>query len=898
MTVFSRLRRALSPRRSLAARLTFLFFLFFLVPGSLIVFILVRRLNELKNNSVQQLTAVRLAQTSMQVREDAGFRAEWMDRRAAVAEEAAWAIATAARVALTSPFGGTETVPPVDSDGHVWNPFPAEDTVAFIENDHENDPEALRDYGRTLLVAPLLRGARERRSSIRNASIWTATGVMRMSPWVDIHEALRNSQGALDSFELNKMARFPEQRPSGGDTAIWYAGRGGMRVTPETRLSTLFVPVRDDSGKLVAAISMDIDARRYVTDALESGEVQGDFWMVADSSGHAVYMTSRAAELLHWRPTTGEALSDTPDPERRRLAAAIFASPRSVGNYRLGRSTCRIFSAKVRTTGWVFVEGLSGAALAKVEADATEEIQPKSYSDLETYVLLVFFYLLFAVLAVVVLASRRISAPVRALVHAAEEIGRGRSVEVQVGTSPDELGRLAAAIDRMGRRVERRVETLRRLHSLFRASYQTTDLGEVLSRASEAIAAFTRAERVWFYLYDADSNRLEAAWPGWNVTQETMTAMKFSVESPSLASMVFKSGEPYVTNDLEHDPYVNRKLQELVHASNAIFCPLKAEDETFGVAVATNRSGGFGHEEVDALTSFADAASLLIKNARLYATLTGTVEELRRASRLKDYFLQNVNHELRTPLTSIVGWTDLLEEGAVDELTMRRGLKQVRQSARVLLALIDDLLDLARMDRGTLSLDLRPVSLYDVAQRSIETVRLMAEARGVVLILAPPPDSTPLVRADALRLQQIVWNLLANSIKFTPRHGRVVVRVEREPERYLVSVEDDGIGIPESDLPHIFERFRQVDGSPTRRHPGMGIGLALVRSLVELHGGTIWAESVVGHGSRFTFSLPISVSDRRTAAATATSRAADDIEDDASDPEPAPEGASAERDDD
>jgi signal transduction histidine kinase len=153
-----------------------------------------------------------------------------------------------------------------------------------------------------------------------------------------------------------------------------------------------------------------------------------------------------------------------------------------------------------------------------------------------------------------------------------------------------------------------------------------------------------------------------------------------------------------------------------------------------------------------------------------------------------------------------------------------------------------------------------------------------AEPKGVVLILAPPPDSTPLVRADALRLQQIVWNLLANSIKFTPRHGRVVVRVEREPERYLVSVEDDGIGIPESDLPHIFERFRQVDGSPTRRHPGMGIGLALVRSLVELHGGTIWAESVVGHGSRFTFSLPISASERRTASVTAAARVADESE--------------------
>jgi signal transduction histidine kinase len=263
------------------------------------------------------------------------------------------------------------------------------------------------------------------------------------------------------------------------------------------------------------------------------------------------------------------------------------------------------------------------------------------------------------------------------------------------------------------------------------------------------------------------------------------------------------------------------------------------------------------------MTSFADVASLLLKNARLYAKLTGTVEELRRASRLKDHFLQNVNHELRTPLTAIVGWTDLFSEEELDENTLRRGLMQVRQSARVLLALIDDLLDLARMDRGSLSLDRRPVHLPDVIQRSIETVRMMAEGRSVALIQAPLPAQMVSVRADPLRLQQVLWNLLANAIKFSRRRGRVVVRVEREPERYLVSVEDNGIGIPESELPHVFERFRQVDGSPTRQHAGMGIGLALARSLVELHGGAIWAESVVGKGSRFTFTLPIRPADRR-----------------------------------
>jgi signal transduction histidine kinase len=147
----------------------------------------------------------------------------------------------------------------------------------------------------------------------------------------------------------------------------------------------------------------------------------------------------------------------------------------------------------------------------------------------------------------------------------------------------------------------------------------------------------------------------------------------------------------------------------------------------------------------------------------------------------------------------------------------------------------------------------------------------MAEGRGVALILAPLPEAMPPVRADFLRLQQVLWNLLANAIKFTPRHGRVVVRVEREPKRYLVSVEDDGIGIPEKELTHVFERFRQADGSATRRHSGMGIGLTLSRSLVELHGGAIWADSEAGQGSRFTFTLPIPPGDRRAEAKEAGS---------------------------
>jgi len=478
-------------------------------------------------------------------------------------------------------------------------------------------------------------------------------------------------------------------------------------------------------------------------------------------------------------------------------------------------------------------------------------------------VLLILGSLIAATWLALVLVTRRFTRPIQELLRAAEEIGQGRPLALPEPKAHDELGRLAVALNHAGRRVERRVETLRRLHSLLRQEYHGADLPEILARSAEAIAAFTRAERVWFFLHETQSNRLQAAWPAWNLGEETAAKLQVTIGTRSIASDVFRGGELSIVDDLASLPSSDPAFPRSLAATNAILCPLKTEKETLGVVVATDRPGGFGQEESDALTSFADAASLLLRNARLYSTLQGTVEELRRASRLKDHFLQNVNHELRTPLTSIVGWTDLLEDEPLGEETMRRGLKQARQSARVLLALIDDLLDLARMDRGTLSLDLTMVSLSDVVSRAMETVRLMAESKGVVLILAPLPEAMPPVRADLLRLQQIAWNLLANAIKFTPRHGRVIVRVEREAQTYLVSVEDDGIGIPENELPHVFDRFRQADGSATRRHPGMGIGLTLARSLVELHGGTIRAESEPGRGSKFTFSVPIPQADRR-----------------------------------
>ena len=838
--------RRLDPRSSVASRLLLGFLLAFCIPGGALVFLLERRLTHLESNSADQFAEARVADAVARIAQDARTRLEWIDRKAAFVSEATVTLARAFR--STAAIRISKAAPrttPADGRDRGWLVGTAVSSGAFLLAERAETAGARQDLDRTRPLLPLAAQLLELRPLVMSVTLrGSSGGAQRVA-------RLNDRRPPLEEAALLDGAAPPEQ-------FSWLPVRwiGDRAVAP------LSIPVRAPNGSLLGRIEAEIDARRLVQESVGGGEIPADLWLAVDRSGTPI-ASSSSGDSVTGCPVGPATLAGSANPICRELwrgvqSAALSAAPRP------DAPTGRIAVARSSSTGWLFAEMYTPLRVARIAAQARREIGPRSYADLKRDVLLLFFYLVLAVLGAVLLVSRRITEPVQELLVAAEAIGDGRFVQVAGKKSPDELGRLSSAIDRMGKRVARRVETLRRLHHLSRAGFRTTDMKEILARSSEAIGAFTKAETVVFLLHDPNANRLEAVWPGWNLSEEIAGKTKIPVDARSIAGAVFKSGEAYYSNDVEHDPYRNKELQNLFGTRNALFAPLKTESECIGVVVATNRPGGFGREEVDAMTSFADVASLLLKNARLYATLTGTVEELRRASRLKDHFLQNVNHELRTPLTAIVGWTDLFSEQSLDEKTVKRGLEQIRQSAGVLLALIDDLLDLARMDRGTLSLDRRPVHLPDVIARSIDTVRMMAEGRSVALIQAPLPAQMIAVRADPLRLQQILWNLLANAIKFSGRHGRVVVRVEREPERYVVSVEDDGIGIPASELPHVFERFRQVDGSPTRQHPGMGIGLALARSLVELHGGTIWAESVVGKGSRFTFTLPIRPADRRS----------------------------------
>jgi PAS domain S-box-containing protein len=232
-------------------------------------------------------------------------------------------------------------------------------------------------------------------------------------------------------------------------------------------------------------------------------------------------------------------------------------------------------------------------------------------------------------------------------------------------------------------------------------------------------------------------------------------------------------------------------------------------------------------------------------------------EQAEQANHLKDEFVATVSHELRAPLNAILGWARLLRGGKLDAEASAKAVETIERSAESQARLIEDLLDISRIITGKLQMEIRTIDSTAAARAALEIVTPAAEAKGVQLISDLDPD-TSFISGDADRLQQIIWNLLSNAIKFTPRGGLVNVRLMRDQSHVVITIRDTGQGIEPEFLPHVFDRFRQADSSSVRKHGGLGLGLAIVRQLVELHGGTITAHSDgIGHGAAFTIRLPI-----------------------------------------
>jgi signal transduction histidine kinase len=235
--------------------------------------------------------------------------------------------------------------------------------------------------------------------------------------------------------------------------------------------------------------------------------------------------------------------------------------------------------------------------------------------------------------------------------------------------------------------------------------------------------------------------------------------------------------------------------------------------------------------------------------------------ELLQASRMKDEFLATLSHELRTPLNSILGWAVLVREGKLPPDREVSALEAIERNARMQARLIEDLLDVSRIISGKLTVDSSVVGLNQIVESAIEVVRPAALAKQIRVEFKKPPEPVR-ITGDAARLQQVVWNLLSNAVKFTGDRGSVAVALEKSEHHASISVSDDGIGIAPEFLPYVFDRFRQADGSSTRKHGGLGLGLAIVRHIVEMHGGSVSVDSRgKSQGTTFTIKLPLLVAE-------------------------------------
>ncbi|MDQ3281011.1 MAG: ATP-binding protein [Acidobacteriota bacterium] len=279
-------------------------------------------------------------------------------------------------------------------------------------------------------------------------------------------------------------------------------------------------------------------------------------------------------------------------------------------------------------------------------------------------------------------------------------------------------------------------------------------------------------------------------------------------------------------------------------------------------------AGAFFRVEVEARRTKTEAVlarQSATESAELAAKLDITRAELQRAlavaetaTRARDEFLATVSHELRTPLTSIIGWLQLVR-GETRADILSEAHETIERNARAQARLIEDILDFSRINAGKLRLDVRPLDLADVVGNAVEVVRPAADAKGVKLDVVLDP-SGGFISGDPDRLQQVVWNLLSNAVKFTPRGGRVQVRLERVSSHAQVTVSDTGVGISPDFLPFVFDRFSQADSGSTRAYGGLGLGLGIVKNLVELHGGTVQALSPgIGKGATFSVRLPLMV---------------------------------------
>ena len=669
-------------------------------------------------------------------------------------------------------------------------------------------------------------------------------------------EQLRVSRLAMDvvasQADLSKEPKFVEAVAH----KVYY-GPVYFRRESEPYMTLALTGTRRDAGVSVAEVNL-----KLIWDVISQIKV--------GNHGQAFLVDAQGRLIAH--PDISLVLRNT---DMSRLAQVQAARSAGSGTEQLqvsddiqGRRVLTAY-AHVSPLGW----------LVFVELPVAEAYAPL-FATIERSGILLMAALGFAFLAGLVLA-RRMVGPIQALRAGAARIGSGdlsQRISVKTGDELEGLadqfndmaGRLQESYADLEKKVEIRthelaqsVAELRALGEVSQAVNSTLDLNEVLNTIVTKAVQLSETDAGAIYDYD-EAKREFGLRSTYGMDEAMIAAIKerhVRISDPGIGQAALQRA-PVAIADVRDQPA--SEIFDMVMRAGfraLLIAPLLGAQQRIvgALVVRRKRPGEFSKQTIDLLQTFGAQSVLAIQNARLFSEIGEKGKQLEMASQHKSQFLANMSHELRTPLNAILGYTELILDNIYGDTPdkMRSVLERIASNGKHLLGLINDVLDLSKIEAGQFTLSLTDYSIKNVVQSVFSVVESLATAKQLALKTEVPPG-LPSAHGDERRLTQVLLNLVGNAIKFTDK-GEVAIRASLSDGSYTFSVRDTGPGIAEVDRGKIFEEFQQADSSATKKKGGTGLGLSISKRIVEMHGGRIWVDSTVGQGSIFSFTVPLNV---------------------------------------
>jgi signal transduction histidine kinase len=670
------------------------------------------------------------------------------------------------------------------------------------------------------------------------------------------HEQLRVSRLAMDvvgsQIDFSKDPKFTEAVAH----KVYY-GPVYFRRESEPYMTLSLAGTRRDAGVSVAEVNLKLiwdvvsqikvgeHGRAYVVDAQGRLIAHPDISLVLRNTDLSQLAQVQAAQARA-KGMSADQVQEAEEIRGRRVLTAY---------------------ASVAPLGWLMFVELP-----------IEEAYAPLYATLYRSVLLLLAGLMLALIAGLILA-RKMVVPIQALRLGAARIGTGdlgQHISIKTGDELEGLaeqfndmaGKLQESYADMENKVETRtqelaqsVHELRALGEVSQAVNSTIDLETVLKTIVTKATQLAGTEAGAIYVVD-EATREFGLRATYGMSDELLSAMQNQHATLSRAvETVAGSPELHQVPDLREMPSdpINEMIIQAGYRAR-LLVPLTGPGGVLGALVVRRREPGeFPKSTVDLLQTFAAQSVLAIQNARLFSEIGEKSRELEVASQHKSQFLANMSHELRTPLNAVLGYTELILDSVYGEVPekARATLERIQSNGRHLLGLINDVLDLSKIEAGQLTLSLTDYSIKDVVHNVYGAVESLATSKNLVLKVELPKD-LPMAHGDERRLTQVLLNLVGNAIKFTDA-GEVAIRTSAADGSITVAVRDTGPGIAEKDQLKIFEEFQQADSSITKQKGGTGLGLAIAKRIIEMHGGRLCVESELGHGSTFSFTVPVKV---------------------------------------